>query len=114
MTWRGGVATVVGVHPTWCCTSPLKALHAGLGEGVGDCRVAALSKRCSFWFLWSTCGGRTPCSVTKNMLLIGFKLLNILVSNEEPAFGHRDDWEKLRANQLQNHIFSLESVCLFG
>ena len=42
----GGVATAVGVHPTWCCTPPLGVLHAGLGrEGVGDCRGAVVDQR---------------------------------------------------------------------
>ena len=91
LTWRGGVATVVGVHPTWCCTRLLDVLHAGLGEGVGDCRGAVINqKRCSFWFLWSTLWRVNPRSFIESMLFTGCKLLNILVTEEEPTSGHLD------------------------
>ena len=45
----GGLVTVVGVHPTWRCTSPGGVLPVGLGEGVGLCHdVANLPRVCLF------------------------------------------------------------------
>ena len=43
-TWihiRGGIVTVVSVHPARWCTSPLGVVPAGLGEDVGDCHEVA-------------------------------------------------------------------------
>ena len=42
---REGVATVVRGHPTWCCAPFHGVLLARLGEGVGDCRGAAVTPK---------------------------------------------------------------------
>ena len=52
----GGVATVVEVHPTWCCTP----LFGGLARWVGGrrwqlSRRRRHRKRRSFWFPWGIC-----------------------------------------------------------
>ena len=49
----GGVATVVGVHPTRRCAPLHGFLHAGFGEGFGDCRGAAVSQNV---FLYGSLG----------------------------------------------------------
>ena len=66
------MVTVVGVHPTWRCTSPRGVVPVGLGDGVGDCHDAdALQgdglfisplyffggENCAlFWEVWFICG----------------------------------------------------------
>ena len=45
----GLIVTVVSVHPARWCTSPLRVIPAGLGDGVGHCHDAAkLPKVCLF------------------------------------------------------------------
>ena len=41
-TIRGGIVTVISVHPAWRCTSPCGVVPVGLGDGVGDCPDAAV------------------------------------------------------------------------
>ena len=35
---------MVCAEPTWCCASLHGVLHAGLREGVGDCRGAVVTQ----------------------------------------------------------------------
>ena len=80
----GGVATAVGVHPTQCCAPLHGVLHAGLGEGVGNCRGTVVTQNVApFGSLEGFVRGKIMFFSGGTWL---FNLLNILVTNEEPTF----------------------------
>ena len=76
----GGVATVVGVRPTRCC-APLR--------GVLRWRLSRRRGRPNFLsFSWGSFQGEKLFSFVRSLVSWERKLLNVLVTCEEPTSGH--------------------------
>ena len=84
--------TVVGIHPTWRCTSPRVVAPVGLGDGAVDCHDAAVLQRRGLFislFIYSRGGGKL-CSFFGSLVYFCCMLLNMPVTKREPTPGHYD------------------------
>ena len=81
-------------HPTWCCVRLHGVLLAGFGEGLGDCRDAAVTQKVVLLrsFGWCFLGrrgrGRKLFPFGRNMVSSFSMLLSILVTVGEPTLVH--------------------------
>ena len=81
---------MVSVHPARRCTSPLRVVPVGLGDGVGHCHdVANLLGKCLSISLQSFFGGELY-SFFQGMVLFSYALLSMLEAHWEPTPCYRD------------------------
>ena len=91
LSLEGGVVTVVGVHPSRRCTSPLGVLPVGLGDGVGDCHdVANLPKGASFYFPCISFLGNKSYSFSESTAVVFLLPLGMLVAKWVPTPSNND------------------------
>ena len=81
-----------GVYPTRRCAPLLGVLHEGLGEDVGNCRGAAVTQNVALFgslgvISWAA---RKLCPFWRNVVSGIRNLLDMQVTDEEPASGHKD------------------------
>ena len=87
---RGGIVTVVDVHPARRCISLWGVVPVGLGDGVGDCHDAALRQRRGlFYFPFNLSKGEKLCFI-KGMVYFCCIFQSMLVTDREPNPGCND------------------------
>ena len=85
----GGIVTVVGVHPTWRCTSPRGVLPVGLVDGVGECHDAADLQKSIFISFFYLFRGKSYVFSGVWFIIFGV-LLDMLEAKRVPSPCYRD------------------------